>query len=346
MSEQELHKVTTDQDLSDAIHRAFSHYTLERSVAELVDRPARRRGRRPALTARALAVAAVAAAALLVATLAPGGGEDTPLGPGPAGAFASWTPEPERADAALRKAATARCNEADPRGAELPVAATERRGSYTLVFRTDGARRAVCIAGPRSQVLSVPAPPRLPAGGTPPEQPGSFPIEEVAFPGPLSPLAEQLGILVGRVGADVGAVEIKTDDAVAVTATVSRRYFVAWWPGTADDAAHATISARRHDGIPLARFTLLARDASLDELARGAAAAAPLPANVSGLAGSGQMPVMTIGSSHDDLGREIVVYLGGSERPDGTAGVCREFPTDEEWQAASPSLPPQCRYPN
>jgi hypothetical protein len=345
MSDQ-LHKVSTDQDLTEAIRRAFGHYSLERSLEELVDRPRPRRGLRPTLTARALAVAAVAAAALLVATLFPGGGEKTPLGPGPVGAFASWTPEPQPADSARLRAAAARCNRADPRGAQLPVAATERRGAYTLVFRTDGARRAVCIAGPQSQMLSLPAPPKVPASEAPRGQPSSFPIEEVFFPGPRNPLAEQVGLVVGRVAAGVGAVEIGRDDGVTVTATVSRRHFVAWWPGTADDAAHATFTARRRDGSPRARFTLLAGDATLAAFARDPSAAEPLPADVSVMAGSRQVPIMTVATSRDDLGREIVVYLGGSERPDGAAGECPEFSTDEEWRAASASLPPRCRYPD
>ena len=344
MRDQQLHKVSTDAELSDAIRQAFGHYSLERSPEEFVDSERPQRGH-PRLTGRALAVAATAAAALIVATLSPGGGRDTPLGPAPA-AFASWTPAPRPADPASLRTALVRCNKADPRGAELPVAATERRGDYTLVFRTDGARRAVCIAGPRTQLLSLPAPPKLPTGAARTERSGRFPIEEVVFPGPRNPLAEWVGLVVGRVAADVGAVEIRTPAGVTVTATVSRGYFVAWWPGTAADAAHATIRALRDDGRPAARFRLLRAAASFAGFARNPSAAGVLPAEASGPAGSGRAPIMTLLTPRDDLGREVVVDLGGSERADGVPGRCREFPTDDEWRAASPSLPPECRYPN
>jgi hypothetical protein len=346
VSDQELRKVSTDQDLSEAIRRAFSHYSLERPVAELLDHPPRRRGSRSGLAVRGLAVGGLAAVAMLLVALWPGNGQETALGPVPAGAFASWTPRPQRADSDSLADAVARCNRADPRGAELPVAATERRGGYTLVFRTDGARRAVCIAGPQNQLLSLPAPPKLAAGEAPPEQPNRFPIEEVVFPGPRNPLSEQVGIVVGRVGADVRAVEIRPDDGVTVTATVSRGYFVAWWPGTAEDAAHAMITARKHAGRGVADFKLLGGDASFAELARNPSAVEPLPAEVSEVDGSGEMPIMSLLTPQDDFGREIVVHLSAGDGARGTAPDCQEFSTDEEWRAASPSLRPKCRYPS
>jgi hypothetical protein len=346
VSDQELRKVSTDQDLSEAIRRAFSHYSLERPVAELLDHPPRRRGSRSGLAVRGLAVGGLAAVAMLLVALWPGDGQDTALGPVPAGAFASWTPRPQRADSDSLADAVARCNRADPGGAELPVAATERRGGYTLVFRTDGARRAVCIAGPQNQLLSLPAPPKLAAGEAPPEQPNRFPIEEVVFPGPRNPLAEQVGIVVGRVGADVRAVEIRPDDGVTVTATVSRGYFVAWWPGTAEDAAHAMITARKHAGRGVADFKLLGGDASFAEFARNPSAVEPLPAEVSEVDGSGEMPIMSLLTPQDDFGREIVVHLSAGDGARGTAPDCQEFSTDEEWRAASPSLRPKCRYPS
>lgn len=346
MSDQELRKVSTDQDLSEAIRRAFSHYSLERPVAELLDHPPRRRGSRSGLAVRGLAVGGLAAVAMLLVALWPGDGQDTALGPVPAGAFASWTPRPQRADSDSLADAVARCNRADPGGAELPVAATERRGGYTLVFRTDGARRAVCIAGPQNQLLSLPAPPKLAAGEAPPEQPNRFPIEEVVFPGPRNPLSEQVGIVVGRVGAEVRAVEIRPDDGVTITATVSRGYFVAWWPGTAEDAAHAMITARKHAGRGVADFKLLGGDASFAEFARNPSAVEPLPAEVSEVDGSGEMPIMSLLTPQDDFGREIVVHLSAGDGARGTAPDCQEFSTDEEWRAASPSLRPKCRYPS
>jgi hypothetical protein len=346
VSDQELRKVSTDQDLSEAIRRAFSHYSLERPVAELLDHPPRRRGSRSGLAVRGLAVGGLAAVAMLLVALWPGDGQDTALGPVPAGAFASWTPRPQRADSDSLADAVARCNRADAGGAELPVAATERRGGYTLVFRTDGARRAVCIAGPQNQLLSLPAPPKLAAGEAPPEQPNRFPIEEVVFPGPRNPLSEQVGIVVGRVGAEVRAVEIRPDDGVTITATVSRGYFVAWWPGTAEDAAHAMITARKHAGRGVADFKLLGGDASFAEFARNPSAVEPLPAEVSEVDGSGEMPIMSLLTPQDDFGREIVVHLSAGDGARGTAPDCQEFSTDEEWRAASPSLRPKCRYPS
>jgi hypothetical protein len=344
MSDQELRKVSTDQDLSEAIRRAFSHYSLERPVAELLDHPQRRRGSRSGPAVRWLAVGGLAAAATLLVALWPGDGQQTALSPVPAGAFASWTPRPQRADSESVADAVARCNRADPGGAELPVAATERRGDYTLVFRADGARRAVCIAGPRNQLLALPAPPKLPASEAPPEQPNRFPLKEVVFPGPRNPLAEHVGIVVGRVAADVRAVEIEPDDGVRVTATTSRGYFVAWWPGTAEDAAHATITAWNRPGGPVAEFKLLRGGASLAEFARNPTAVEPLPAEVSEVEGSGKVPIMSILTPQDDFGREIVVHLSAGEGRRGTPPDCKEFSTDEEWRAASPSLPPRCRY--
>jgi hypothetical protein len=345
VSDRKLRKVSTDQELSEAIRRAFGRYSLERPAAELFDHQHGRGSRRgPAV--RALAVAALAAAGLLLATLWPGDGQDTALGPAPARAFASWTPKPRRADADSLADAVARCRRADPRGAELPIAATERRGGFTLVFRTDGARRGVCIAGPHGQLLSLPAPPKLPAGEAPPGRADSFPIEEVVYPGPNNALAERVGILVGRVAPHVGAVEISPAHGVAVTATVSRGYFVAWWPGTAEDAAHAMIRARSDVGNPVAAFQLLGRDASLVELAQDPSTAEPLPAEVSEVDGSGRQPILTVLTPRADLSREIAVRLSGDEGADRAAPDCQEFSTDERWRAASPSLAPKCRYPS
>jgi hypothetical protein len=345
VSDQKLHKVRTDQEVSDAIRRAFGRYSLERPAAELFDHQ-QGRGSRPGPWIRGLAVAALAAAGLLLATLWPGDGQNTALGPAPARAFASWTPKPQRADSDSLADAVARCRNADARGAELPIAATERRGGYTLVLRTDGARRAVCIAGPNGQLLSLPAPPKLPAGEAPPGRANSFPIEEVVYPGPGNPLAERVGILVGRVGPHVGAVEITPDHGVAATATISRGYFVAWWPGTAEDAAHAMIRARSDVGNPVAAFRLLRRDASLVELAQDPSTAEPLPAKVSEEDGSGQRPILTVLTPRPDLSREIVVRLSGHVGADRAAPDCQEFSTDERWRAASPSLAPECRHPS
>ena len=345
MSDQKLHKVRTDQELSEAIRRAFGRYSLERPAAELFDHQ-RGRGSRPGPAVRALAVSALAAAGLLLATLWPGDGQYTALGPAPMRAFASWTPKPQRADSDSLADAVARCGNADPRGAELPIAATERRGGYTLVFRTDGARRAVCIAGPHGQLLSLPAPPKLPAGEGRPGPADSFPIEEVAYPGPGNPLAERVGILVGRVAPHVGAVEIRPARGVAVTATVSRGYFVAWWPGAAEDAAHAMIRARSDVGNPVAAFQLLPGDASLVELAQDPSTAEPLPAVVSQVEGSGQQPILTVLTPRADLSREIAVRLSGHVGADPAAPDCQEFSTDEGWRAASPSLAPECRHPS
>jgi hypothetical protein len=345
MSDQELRKVSTDQELSEAIRRAFGHYSLERPTGELLDHPQRRRGSRPRLAIRALAVGGFAGAAILLATLWPGDGQETALAPAPEGAFASWTPTPQAADSHSVAGAVARCDEVDPRGADLPIGATEERGAYTLVFRTDGQRRSVCIAGPQDQLLSLPAPPKI-AGETPPEKPNSFPIEEVVFPGPRNRLAEQVGLVIGRVSPEVGGVEISPDDGAAVTATVSQGYFVAWWPGTADDAAHATISARDEAGSKVADFKLLAGDASFAEFAQNPAAFEPLPAEISATDDSGRLPVMALLTPQGDLDREIALYLGPAEASNGAEPECQEFETDEEWRAASPSLPPKCRYPS
>jgi hypothetical protein len=168
----------------------------------------------------------------------------------------------------------------------------------------------------------------------------------VVFPGPRNPLSEQVGIVVGRVGAEVRAVEIRPDDGVTITATVSRGYFVAWWPGTAEDAAHAMITARKHAGRGVADFKLLGGDASFAEFARNPSAVEPLPAEVSEVDGSGEMPIMSLLTPQDDFGREIVVHLSAGDGARGTAPDCQEFSTDEEWRAASPSLRPKCRYPS
>jgi hypothetical protein len=346
MSEQELRKVSTDQDLSQAIRRAFSHYSLERPLGELLDRPHRRRSPRPRLAAPALAAGGLAAAAILLSVTWPGGGPDTALGPAPERAFASWTPMPQPADRDSVRDAVSRCNETDPRGAEVPIAATEQRGAYTLVFRTDGERRAVCIAGPQEQLLSLPAPPKVLAPDTPPAHPDGFAIEETVFPGPRNPLAEQVGLVVGRVSPQVRGVEIDPGESATVTATISQGYFVAWWPGTAEDAAQAMIRARDATGGRVADFRLLPDDASLAEFAQHPSAFDPLPAAVSGLDGSGPQPLVSLLAPRDDFSREIVVYLGGSGGAGGTVPDCREFSTDEEWQAASPSLSPECRYPS
>jgi hypothetical protein len=346
MSERELSRVSTDRELSEAIRHAFGQYSLERPLEELLEHPRRRRGSSLRRVARALAVSGLAAAAVLLAALWPGGGQDTAVGPAPDRAFASWTPTPRPADSDSLAAAVARCDAADPRGGELPIAATEQRGAYTLVFRTDRARRAACIAGPRDQLLSLPAPPKLPASELSPEPPGSFAIEQVFFPGPRNPLAGQVGLVLGRVGPRVGGVEISPDHGRPLTATVTRGYFVAWWPGTAEDAAHATIRARDRAGSQIAAFRLLARDASLAELARNPSALESLPAELSGTDGSGQHPIMSLLTPHQDFSREIAVYLSATKGADGTVAECQEFATDEQWKAASPSLQPKCRYPS
>jgi hypothetical protein len=175
--------------------------------------------------------------------------------------------------------AKARCEAADPRGAALPLAATEQRGKYTLIFRADGGKRAVCIAGPEDELLvlspgPVADPPRE-------DLPSSFfPITEAVFPGPENPVADRIGLVAGRVGSGVREVTIHSSEAKPVAATISRGYFVAWWPGTADGAAHATIEAREEAGAARATFRLLREDLSLAEFVGDPVVEEPFPAEM------------------------------------------------------------------
>jgi hypothetical protein len=293
-----------DGDLAESIRRGFSQYSLECPVEDIIDRSRPRTWPRMAVPAvSAVAVAAVALGALLLAMPIGGGMSGSTLAP--ERAFASWTPEPAPVPADVLADAKARCDAADSRGAGLPLAATEQRGKYTLIFRADGGKRAVCIAGPEDELLVLTP---GPAADPPREDlpPTFFPITEMVFPGPGNPMADRIGLVAGRVGSNVAEVTIHSSEAKPVAATISRGYFVAWWPGTADGAAHATIEARGEAGASRATFRMLREDTSLAEFVQDSVVEEPFPAEMT--------PAATLLLARaDEPAREIVVYAGNME---------------------------------
>jgi hypothetical protein len=294
-----------DGDLAESIRRGFSRYSLDGSVDDLRDRARPRALPRLALpAASAVTVAAVAVGALLLAM--PLGGDMSGSTLAPERAFASWTPDPAPVPGSVLADAKARCEAADSRGAALPLAATEQRGSYTLIFRADAGKRAVCIAGPEDELLVLsPGPVTDPPLEDLP--PTFFPISEAVFPGPGNPMAGRIGLVVGRVGAGVDGVTIDSREAKAVAATISRGYFVAWWPGTADGAAHATIEARDAADGSRATFRLLREDVSLAEFVQDPVLDEPFPAQMQPAGAT-----LLLARARQP-GREIVVYPGNME---------------------------------
>jgi hypothetical protein len=295
----------TDGDLAESIRRGFSQYSLDGSVEDLLDRERPRALPRLAVPAvSALAVAAVAIGALLLALPLGGGMSGSTLAP--ERAFASWTPDPAPVPGSVLADAKARCEAADSRGAALPLAATEQRGEYTLIFRAGAGKRAVCIAGPEAELLVLsPGPVADPPVEDLP--PTFFPISEAVFPGPGNPMADRIGLVAGRVGTGVDGVTIHSSEAKPVAATVSGGYFVAWWPGTADGAAHATIEARDEADATRATFRLLREDVSLAEFVQDPVLDEPFPAEMKPMGAT-----LLLARAHQP-GREIVVYPGNVE---------------------------------
>jgi hypothetical protein len=143
------------------------------------------------------------------------------LGSSAAPAFAGWTPAPTRAAPGQIGAALRRC------GSGAPVL-TDTRGPYTAAVYPLPSGTGTCLQGGSMSFSG-----RASAIGDGSVAPGQIQTFASAT---NDSAGDAFTALDGHVGAGVTAVTIERSSGIAVTATVSRGWYLAWWPGL----AHAT----------------------------------------------------------------------------------------------------------
>lgn len=232
--------------------------TFDNLHAPVTDLPARRT--RPALR---WGVAAASAAALTVAAVALPSLGDKP-------AFAGWTQVPTAADASALAANTDACvqlaaeNPSMPTGTAHPVL-SEMRGPWAFtVVDVDGVLLN-CLAGTASSFATAfdedgnaygwvtGEQPRgdsdvsmvsiVPAGGLDDPEVGELTIGAGSSYG--NEESGRWSAAVGRVGSDVGSVQVVFADGTTVAASTADGVFAAWWPS---GETPASVTGVRGDG--------------------------------------------------------------------------------------------------
>jgi hypothetical protein len=218
-----------DEQLGRAVRAAFDRYELDVPATEMMTQRASER-RRWTLVALP-AVAAALALAIVVQSFVR-----------PESAFASWTPVPGNPDPALAAAAEKDCRYAGASNPalDLPLVGQDQRGRAALALFSDGTDYALCLGqnGAPGADGSVSGGLGVVYGKLPPLV---GPLT-VATAGSGGIEGQTVTNLAGQVAAVVARVEIVRDDGTVVSATISRGYFLAWWPGSA-----ATRELRAYD---------------------------------------------------------------------------------------------------
>lgn len=120
----------------------------------------------------------------------------------------------------------------------------DTRGPYTLILFEAGRGRAtsVCFAGRRNWGVLGAALGARAAAPVPPER-----VSYSSSGSSVTPRAEgshQFSYVVGRTGAGVNGVTIKLTNHTRVTASRTKGWFLAWWPGSHGISATEVRTAR------------------------------------------------------------------------------------------------------
>jgi hypothetical protein len=144
--------------------------------------------------------------------------------------LAGWASAPVAADGALASAAAAACAAGGDDDTALPMIAQDQRGNAATLLFAGGGQLSICLMARDDTGQIVAA-----ASGMTRLVPTSSSLSvDSGLGSPATPGAPALTIVAGRVDGSVATVTITRTDGVAVTATVSSGYFVAWWPTDAE----------------------------------------------------------------------------------------------------------------
>jgi hypothetical protein len=212
-----------------------------RTVSRASSTPARRRRRvaRPTVAVASLALAAVAAVAVpgLFSTHRSDGE-----------AFASWTPHPTLITGTQAADIQRSCHDAYPTPGDAERAAfTERRGNFTLSLVATDHAIGSCFypdesLAPNSNVEGAASWSAF--DSTSPLGPDEV---QALRGGEWTGSEGTYTTSVGRIGSDVTAVAITAAGGPTTTATVRDGYYIAWWPGDADQSLEVSITLRSGD---------------------------------------------------------------------------------------------------
>ncbi len=219
----------------------------------------------------ALTMLLAAVAALAAACASP---VDTPT---PSSAYSSWTPAPGAVDPAVTAVAADNCGfrpniQTNPNGSQQPIVLpppvlVDQRGKAAAALLVGENRIALCLLTddgrgwtnsarsvksvgnlrPFSAPLTVDALVTRQIGGTPTTG-GQQTLQDGVLVSSFSGPGAIVTAVAGRVSPEVATIEVSSDGAPTVQASIKDGYFMAWWPQETDPLSISVLAYDEHGG--------------------------------------------------------------------------------------------------